>query len=541
MNALRSWAPVIILALAVALLNLFPVGLAAVRVAGEWQGIMPAHIEDALYYYARIHEVADGNIYFGNPVYDSYSGTVAPSWSISEWFTAMPYWLTGSWAFTIIFNIWFWSLVSALFIYSTLRVLGVGVTSSVVGALAVSAQLLLLTSRPVAMQVPYAAFFYTIYAAACWVIHPQLRSAVMLALATVLALMSYSFVGLFALIMSVFYFARSLVFKKFSNSFMLMFAGVIVSPLAFAYAAVLYSSNSEVWNSEVLARFGLVHTQVWAPEILLYGRWLVLLAAIFALLYWLKETSHRRATFSLIALGSLLIAFVVPPLIGKDIESAVHIGRLAFPLVAIITVLLFDIALKLQIGMKKYALTAVLLLFVVILGKNVFERNIVRVPGADELVRIQTYAPVLEFLSGQVSGVVHAPGVLEPYILTHTPHSLLFSYQGGFYNVSTAEHHDRYILSRYPYGITYEQAVADATLYDVNIPKSLGYLTPESYEAYKGRSYFQSFVDSYATSSARINERLDEYNVRYIVTTATTSTAYGVPIYQDEQFSVFER
>lgn len=561
---IRLLIPLLLLMGGVVSLYAFPLAEYALRVGDSWQGIMPAHIEDAQYYYARMHEVAEGRIFFGNPAYREHENAIAPSWGIAELFAALPLAVSGSWTFTIIFNIFFWALVSTSLVYASFRLFGLSRWMSVLGAFFVSLQLVLLTTRPVSMQVPYASLFLFIYLLSLWISRGGYRNAIFLGGASVVALMTYTFTGQIAAGVLLAVGLWCLFSRRWDRLAELVVAGIVSLPLFVAYLWVMWSASSDPFYGETLLRFGLVETRLPMIDVYFYGRWLVCMGLAYALLWYVNGVQRQnvRARLSLSLLFGTSIAFLIPILVGKDIESAVHVGRLVFPIVAFTMVLYVSDAFQLVQKRSTLFVISVLCVSVVFLGtlKNVHDRNIIIVVPAEELREVQSYAPVLKYLNDYGDGsVVWAPDALAPYVLTHTGAKVLFAQQGGLYTLRTDEQHERYLVSRFPEKVTLSSLTNDVGLYDIVAPKSyeefglrirsctfLGNCESiGTYADYKGQEYFESLRKRYEGDIVpNINSYLDKYQVRFIILSSAEKISPEIAakeVYTDSTYSLYER
>lgn len=557
--------PLVALIGAVVLVYAFPLADYALKVGDSWQGIVPAHIEDAQYYYARMHEVVEGRIFFGNPLYREHENAIAPSWGIAEHFAAVPLALTGSWTFTIIFNIFFWALASALLIYATFRLLGLSRLGSAFGAFFVSLQLVLLTTRPVSMQVPYASLFLFVYLLVLWMQRGGYRSAVFLGLSSVAALMTYTFTG-----QTVFFTLASvgigyLFAKRWDRVFELIVSAAVSLPLFALYAWIVFIGLSDPFYAETLVRFGFVKTHFPMIDVYYYGRWLACMGVAFGFLWYsggISATDYLKVRLSLALIFGIGMSLLAPILVGRDIESAVHIGRLVFPIAAFMLILFLSVALAHPKKNSPFFILAVLVSLLVFMAtvKNVYNRNIITVPPVETLREIQSYASVLEFIHENGSdSVVWTPDNLVPYVPMYTSAKVLFAHQGGLYTLPTEEQHERYLVSRFPQGNTVTELIRNVGLYDNVAPKSFEEFelrirlcsfnrTCEKvglYSDHKGQSYFELLQAKYEHDIVpHIESYLDKYQVRYILLLGTEKLPTEIAakaVYTDSKYSLYER
>jgi len=105
---------ILVAALFIILLPVFQIFLG---IGPAWRGVPPEYTNDALFYYARMKEVADGNFLLGHPYFLEHSRQIAPAFFVPDWLGAIPLFLGFSVAGAIIFNNILWGLIFVILAY----------------------------------------------------------------------------------------------------------------------------------------------------------------------------------------------------------------------------------------------------------------------------------------------------------------------------------------------------------------------------------------------------------------------------------------
>ncbi len=497
----------------------------------EWHGVIPAHIEDAYYYYARIKAAASGDFFLQTLPYGG-AHAIPPSWSVSEGLAALPLILSGSWGFTIIFNIMFWAIVSASLLYVLFRTFGANRYVAALGVVFAGSQLLLLMTRPVSMQVPYAAYLAILASLAYYLTAPSFRKAFFFIGAIVFGLFVYTFVGQVGILSGVLVLLLHVIKKENMNLRNFVLAGLVLLPLGMLFALIMFSAASAPTFNELLLRYGLVYTRTPSLDVFNYGRWLVLSLAMWAFLSRMYSWNSPTILFGVVSSVALLSSFFVHVITGSDIESAVHLGRMVFPLVAIHAVLVAVLLGKSK--MKSLAWYGALMICIVLLGasmKNIYERNVVRLPNAAAFATANKYEGVLAYFRMEnVRATVRASEPLAGLLLIHTDAKPLFTYQGGLYQVSDTEQKERYLLQKYPSAVSASTLEDEADDVLVNIPKHNDPAT-----------YLPAYLEEMLVLSKTVNKTyvdlMKKYSVEYYVLEEgeqLPKNLNGEEVYKDE-------
>ncbi len=464
MNALITRRLIVIgLSFATILLALIPVFQTLQK--GEYRGILPAYVDDDLYYYGRIKEVKDGYPLIGNPYFFERRHTGAASFFITDWLATLPLFFGVSFSVAMITNFIVWSLVVVLGVYFLCRALTLPPLYSAGVGLLAYAEVYWVVLRPVVMQQVFPFFLAFLFALILWFREPlRKRSVVLLALVCATAFYLYMFLWqiFFATLAIVF---LHLLFQKRwpeVRSLLKVALGTILGALPILAYTMYQASTSYYW--ETVRRVGLVTTHMPSIDAYYYGRWIVLVLGLFILIQrWLLRNSRqlhefqfviRTVVYSGLGLLGVMVSNVVT---GQDIATASHIGRFATLWVAVFFGIGAWILWRSREGIslislhKKISIFVLLFLCAAFLGSN-FKRSLPfeRIKSMDS-ARIQAYAEPLRWIDMHEDNpvVIWANDDISIHIPIVTKHYVLWHPLGGLHVMPTEEVENRYLASRF--------------------------------------------------------------------------------------------
>ncbi len=439
----------------------FPAYLVSERVGEQWQGVPPEFVTDSLYYYAQMREVADGHPLIGNPYFFEHRDGVAPAFFIPVDIAALPLMLGIPLSFTIVFNIFFWSAVFLYLSYQLLRVLELPRIVGLLGSLLMYLGSYMFMVRPVAMQIIFPAFLFFLLALLRWIRNPNRTNSVWLAVAVGLAPYTYTYLAYIVVFAMVGAFLWYLQNRRMHEVRMLI--GVGVGALALAVPYIKWTLLPQILHpeySETATRIGLVFTRIPANEFFYYGRWVVLVLIVVALLRFgegrIREvTNAPLAHFFLFSGFGLLAAAGSNILTGTELSLAIHIGR--FILLWFALSLAYLATFWFRERATWYSPNSLAALILILIGMASLVRNVPRSlafrtpdPTVTSALEIQSYAEPLRWLAVNAPGdsVVWSNDELAAYVPILTPDYVLFAQAGNLQLASDAEISDRYLLSR---------------------------------------------------------------------------------------------
>jgi hypothetical protein len=233
--------------------------------------------------------------------------------------------------------------------------------------------------------------------------------------------------------------------------------------------------------------------------------------------------------------AALVIASFSNVITGKDLETAVHMGRFVelWGALAVSCAAFYFVSEKGTDRNGSIALVVSGALMLLLLGNLVSVQN-----RSDEYLRGESYQEVLTWLNENTppGSVVLADDKLSYYIPVATRDFVLFQPDGGLYLVPDREVEDRYLASRIFSNLTKDQLKADFRLYagvgnavhhfkvhnrEVALCRALhlphcGDIIPDAVTD-RGEAYFDELYMRYQLMSAAKTSTLKDYGVEYIV------------------------
>ncbi|TSD02429.1 MAG: hypothetical protein Athens071424_75 [Parcubacteria group bacterium Athens0714_24] len=574
----------IFLLLATAVFSLLPVFQLYFTVGQKWQGVLPEYPDDSLYYYARMHEVIDGHPFIGNPYFLEHNQEMASSFFVADWLAAMPMVLGFSLNTTVVFNAVFWSLFFVFLLYLLINSFELPPKFSVLASFLCYLQAYWLVLRPVAMQQVFPFFVIFLLALILWFKNPfKKRNAVFLTVASALSFYIYSYLWQITVLITFFIFLFLIFQKKIKeiiNLLVIQFSAFILSLPVIFYTIAQFLRP---YYSDTLDRFGLVYTNMPTASAYYYSRWVFVILMLCTLLFlWIKELRNIIFKTFFVIFGvsgiSLILNLISNVFLGKEMETANHIGRFVVPwlIPAFVVLLFFSLQNIRQIGQLQFfkKIILVLLAFVLVIGIfiNFPPANPFFKIDKEKIISIQEYAKPLEWLEKNEPNpmVIWANDEISKYIPILTKHYVLFSNSGGFSIVASSEVKERYLVSRYFDKLTEQDIEKDIRLYggagnaehqyrthnrEVKVCRILqlyrfGYSCRELTDAvsFKGKDYFADLYNKYKNEiTPSIDKELKKFNVSYIVKDNNFDKNFSPEkisgsklVYQDERFLIYE-
>lgn len=551
----------------------------------EWQGVPPPYISDDLYYYSRIHEVADGHIFIGNPYFLEHNSEMAPAFFVADWLATLPMILSHSIIFTIVFNLFIWSLITFFLLYKLLCSFKIPKKYSLLGALLCYLQVYWLVLRPVVMQIifPFMILFW--WAFFIWWKEPfKKNNIIFLTLTASFNFYIYSYSWQVVLITFFLTFLLLVVLKEWRKLISLIKINLLT--LLLSLPIIIYTlkqiSHPSYW--ETMYRIILTNTHFPAYSAYSYGRWIIIVLVLFFLtILWLNKGNRKTILsspafmFCLITGCALLISSVSNIITGKDMQIAGHIARFIILWFSISCVYysfyFFSNVKKLnELPFKKIIILSLIIVVCFIGIIRNFPRSI---PfwgvNFKQSLDVQNYAGPLTWLDKNTlePSVIWANNLVSNYIPILTKHYVLFCNAGGLHLVSSKEVEERYLISHYFEDLNKEDLKKDFRVYagagsavdaykvhnrKVKICRLIkldyfGYNCGEIVDAisYKGDKYFNDLFNWYTNEiKLDINKKLKKFHTAFIIQDKKYDFAWQSEmikgtqlIYQDERFLIY--
>lgn len=548
------------LAMATAILVSFPILKVGLAVGNSWRGVVPSIIDDDLYYYARIHEVLDGNALIGNPYFAEHRMDMSPAFFVADWISSLPFFVF-SFPVSVVWNAYFWTLITALLLFTFFRRLGCSARIAVCGALLVVIASFRMLLRPTSMQTVFPVMLLFWIAFHEWWIHRTSVSAgalnqrmwktdAWLILATSAQFYIYSYSWQVAGGTFLAGIALLAILRSWREALRLMGIGIASLLLAVPALWVMAIQIKNPWYWETMHRIGLIWTYIPTYSSLASVVWILIVFGLWFVVS--RRQSIEGLTGFVLATGSgLAFAFVSNVVTGKELELYNHIIRFAIPWSIIILTILAYTLTRVEFAtykpLRRFAIFvfAVAAIRVPASALKEFPTIAFRLTPTERVAirDVQAYAAPAAWIEAHVStsSVIWADRNFSAFIPLLTSKYDLFDPNGGIHLVSSREMEDRYLVSRFFDPVTLDSLIADYRVYagagnavherltrnreaqvcawlhvwwvGIQCGKPV-----QSLEALKGRDFFQALADRYQVEIVpNVRQLLQTYHVSYIV------------------------
>ncbi len=554
------------------------------RVGGveNWQGVPPQGITDSLYYYARMHEVADGHPFVGNPFVYEYRNTYSPAFFLPDAISALPLLIGLPWSAAITLNFFIWTAVFLFVTQALLKALRIDDRWIVPLTVLVYVSSYSFMLRPTIMQIIYPLFLFVLTTFLLFLYEPDSRKrSLWFAGASALTFYFYNYLAFVVCIMCAFLFAWYLARKQYRELRALIVMGIYTILFLIPFGIYSFLQMRGPLYEETLARIGLVHTHIPTLEAFFFGRWIgIALCAFLLILFFVARREGKyteRAVFWMISGVALFTGLFLNVITGVELTLAVHIGRIVVVWTALIFgVLLYEWYTGYFAGKKNAGIWAHLAIgfFVILLALGV-ARNLPRSLGffhsdnRDVSYReLQEYAAPLSWLEEHVTeeSVIWSNISIGSYIPVMTKHYTLFHNAAALHAIPQSELEERYLLWKSLEDIGLEDVKDDVGFYVGAGGEKEQPLTennrawvchqlsrfmdrgecPQKTDAVTlhGEQYFEDLIHEYAVIKENRAVLLQKYSVGYLVVDAQRDTyvfpmSTSTAVYADGRFFIF--
>lgn len=561
--------------------GLLPYIHAKIAVGEEvWRGVPVRYVPDSTYYFAQMKEVAEGFIMAGNPYIKEYRNEIPPAFFIPVDIVALPLILGASWSVAIVFN---WILYGAAFLFLVnilFRRFGLPNSIAFISSVLVYLIAYGFLMRPVSLQIVFSFFVIFLLALYLWLTgesNSRLRGT-FLAVAIALSAYVYTYMAIIVAMTSFSLWAFYLLSRGYRRLRHLTYIGIgsclLVLPFIFT---TLIPQLSNPWYQETLVRIGLVETRYLPIEAWYQGRWVVI-GAIAILIFFLtiknrKETfkAHQNVTLFFMMSGiGLLLATISNTFTGKELTTAIHVGRFIFVWTGLLftTLLYILIRERMYISLRNMTILGFLLLLlsVGILREIPRSLGFINDPNIDRMVEVQSYAEPMKVLNGlgKIGDVVWADNDISEYIPILSKDYALFSSRSVLQIMPSSEIFDRYSASHF---ISIDRVGIEGDLFDY---LGAGYAEeqPGSFNLsvtycerlhlssqcqshlnaieFQGTTFFDKLEERYAFVRAHQRVFLERFNVKYLLLDTkrgeSVPTIDGVafkPLWSNDRYQIF--
>jgi len=575
------------------ILVLIPILNIVSSIGYDWQGVAPMFTGDSYFYFSRMKEISDGNIFIGNPYYIEHNKEVAPAFFVADWIAAAPLLLGFSFNFTVIFNLLFWSLAFSLLFYYLLRQFGISKLFCFLGTVLMYIEVYRLMFRPVSMQTIFPFFILFLLAFIVWYKNPFNKKAmVFLTLATTATFYVYTYLWQIILVfvfLTIAYFFIIKKKRKAINLLIIIFLSHILSIPLIIYT-IKQISHPCYWES--MERIGLIYTRLPAANVFYSGIWIILALILLAFSYsWIKEFRNNKNyknlfIFSALSGWAMLIVSGSNIITGKELENSQHIERFIIVWIVIVLSGYISYLIKNRVNFKIIAFKNKLILFILLLFCLIgIIRYLQALTGANFLltavskkinqpiIKAQDYSRPLSWIEKNETEpiVIWADSeYLNRYVPILSKHYVLYDASSVTYIMPSREIEERYLIANYFNSLKQSDIEEDFWDYagvgnaihkhktlnrEVKIcrilklekfGKDCGELTDAI--TLRGKEYFSDLYNQYKEEiQPNINQKLEKYQVAYIIKDKEFKSNFQPEaldgtelVYQDERFLIYK-
>jgi hypothetical protein len=553
----------------------------------NWQGILPRGTTDSLYYYARMHEVADGHPLIGNPYVYENRDAVAPAQFLPDIVSAVPVLLGLPFNLAVMVNMFVWSLIFLILIYKLLRLELMprwwAILWSVISYISVYSFI----AKPTVMQIVYPVFLVFLIVVLKFLYEPHnRRMQFLLSAVAAFSFYTYAYLSYFVFLTFAFVFFWYLSTRRFQELRALVISGVLTALMLVPFGIITAMQIGDPYHIELFRRLGLVYTHIPAIEAFYFGRWVVIGLVTIGLLWKFfskdlpagRQGDGARKVFWLATGLALLVGLVLNVITGVEFTLAIHIGR--FVRVWMVIILGFGIyewyMARLRVpevtGKNKQVKYIIVALFLFILiggvlrtiprGLEFFKYN----DRGHGIADSQTYALPLKWLDlhEPEESVVWTNDSIAQYIPIMTRHYPMFAPQTILHTIKAEDLETRYLLSRSLYVLTIEDLKRDFGLHSGGGPakeqplaqnRQAWLCTKAKYlfsglecplytdpVTYQGDEYFETMFQRYEVVKSNQATLLKHFNVKYLIVDRandpTRQVSLDKAIYDDGRFAI---
>lgn len=549
----------------------------------HWRGVLPQGVTDSLYYYARIHEVADGHPFIGNPYVLEYQDTYSPAFFLPDLVSAIPLVFGIPFNFAILLNIFVWSFVFLILAYKLLTLLKIQKNWAIIWSLFMYIGSYSFMLRPTVMQTIFPLFLFFLITFLQFLYEPHIKKRIVsLAFVSALTFYFYNYLAFIVFFTLAIVFLVHLTAKRYKELRSLTMVGLYTTVLLVPFGMYSLMQMSSPLYFETLSRIGLIYTRIPSLESFFYGRWIVVGLASFVVLWRIfpkKDNAYiEKRIFWCATGGALFVGLFMNVLTGAELTLGMHIGRfVVLWLLILLGVFVHEWYFSQSNKSKRITISAHVLIGVLTLILSIgVVRNIPRALAVfkfDErgykVAELQAYAGPLQWLEEHTEkqSVVWSNMSFAGYVPVMTKHYTLFHLGTTLHAIPKKELEERFLLSQSLEEVTIDTLREDFELYagsglSTDLPRvhntRASFCTaaskvvtmppcPKKTDALtlQGDVYFENLMRDFIYVKDNRKSLLAKYNVKYLVVD-TKNDEYKVPVatssavYNDGRFLIFQ-
>lgn len=521
-------------------------------------------MDDSLYYYSRAIQVVQGNFFIGNSYIYEHIKEVTPAFFVADWIWSIPLILSFSLVNTIFINQIFWFGVLAFLLFRLFKKLEITDKYSFVFTIITLISSYWFVARPVAMQVVFPVFVLFILNLISFLKDPKsVKKIILLAISASLSVYIYTYLTQIIFVIFAILCILSLL-PKWKDYRSIWPSGFITIFVSIPFLMYTWLQINHPLYFETLYRIGLVETHSIGTAAIFY-LFLIITASVSFIFVRKYIPVNVFYSFLLVSFG-LFIATISNVFTGKDLETAVHIGRF----VEIWTIIIFLFVIYILFKNKTKTVYLFTFLILLLFGIISFVKFQVKVWGSinKTILRAEVYYEPIIWLSENTprNSIVLADDIISSYIPLFRNNYVVFHPNSELYIMSDDEVESRYLLSRIFQNISIEDIKNDMRKYagagytahrhaTINrnikicyllkldkLGKECGQFT-DQYEL-KGEKYFDDLEDKYKGFVKNPEDILKEYKVSYILVD-TREDNWVIPesikkVWSDGRFEIYK-
>lgn len=493
--------------------------------------IPPELIDDSIYYYSRLETVVHGHPFIGNPYFKKHADAMASAFFGADWVASVPLLLHIPLVMAAFISLVLSTAIFMLLSLWLLRRLGLTSYWQMTGAFALLLAAYWLLLRPVAMQVVFPAFLLFLIGYFLWLENPSSKKRIALLIVSS-AVTFYLYTYLWQIVTIVIGLTHLLLLtparkRYFSLVVADLVIGALIAPIV--WYTYVQLQNPDYWAT--VTRIGYIATHTFGSAGLI-NLGLVMLALLFLFSSSKSHLTGPKVLFFTLTGAALVIATFSNVLTGKDLETAVHIGRFV-ELWAMLVMVYAVYAWSVHRHFPRPIAVALPVIICLVLVGNLWPIY----KNSDTSLAGERYAEILAYIRSLPSGtVVLADDALANYIPAATNAYVVFQPSGGLYLMPDQEVEDRYLVSRLFTGLTEEQIKNDFRKY-AGVGNAVHHYKVHNREALlcrtlhlpnckspvanaleeRGDAYFDELNERYTAFKSAASAALEKYDVSYVL------------------------
>lgn len=450
---MKKHSGVLILALILGVLMVLPFFYFRAKLGSDFHGVLPAAVNDVMFYYTRINDAVSGHSFLNNAYLFEHKSGLPQQLFLAEWLLAQPIKIFNLNINTarLIYN-FLLPAIAFILTYLALYLISKSRLWSIIFSTFLFFGLYLLAFfRPVSPQFNF--IFWLTQFIFLWLFVTEQRqkwiwfSAINFGLLFYIYPYYWTFYLIFFGLLAVFYFCKE---RNLFYKILIVTGGGLI--LAIPYFYFNYLASQLPHYTETLTRLGMIYSRF--PSGLRIIFWSALGLSAFGWFLWRKIVNWDIKTiFFISGILASIIAVNQHLITGRNIEFSSHydMGAMFF--------LIFVSAYLLENYLKTFSNTTIhrciVVLLILIAAVSVFYglRNYAnRVFAIDENDAYrQNYAPVFEWLNKNTEkdSVVYANVDLSGLVPVYTANNVFYIREANLFFISDEEVLDRFILNNF--------------------------------------------------------------------------------------------